>query len=244
MKEIRAIAVDDEPLALEVIQNYAEKIPSLTIIKQCDSAMEASEELAKGHYDLLILDIQMPQISGIEFVKSLTHPPNVIFTTAYSDFAVEGFDLNAVDYLLKPFTFDRFLKAIQKVNQRVSETTTTNQSESDSSGGQPFIYVKADKKLTKVKFDDIYYIEGLKDYVIIKRENDRIVTLQTMKGLEEKLPSNLFMRVHRSYIIALDKIEAVVGNSVEIRIGGEKKMVPIGKNYRDEILEIINENRL
>ena len=243
MKNIKAIAIDDEPLALEVIQNFADKIPALTIGKKCASAMEASEELATGNYDLMILDIKMPQISGIELLKSLTQPPCVIFTTAYSDFAVEGFDLNAVDYLLKPFTFDRFLKAIQKASLRLSESTSSV-NDQNSNAAPPFIYVKADKKLTKVRFDDIYYIEGLKDYVIIKRSKDRIVTLQTMKGLEEKLPSNLFMRVHRSYIIALDKIEAVIGNSVEIRLGGEKKLIPIGKNYRDEILEVINENRL
>ncbi|HKK63444.1 MAG TPA: LytTR family DNA-binding domain-containing protein [Bacteroidales bacterium] len=243
MKEIKAIVVDDEPLALEVIENYSNKIPSLSIIKQCHSAMEAAEELSKSNYDLLILDIQMPQITGIELVKSLTHPPHIIFTTAHSDFAVEGFDLNAVDFLLKPFTFDRFLKAIQKVNQRATETQRSNTEDTNDSD-PPFIYVKADKKLTKVNFDDIYYIEGLKDYVIIKRAKDRIVTLQTMKGLEKKLPSNLFMRVHRSYILALDKIEAVVGNSVELNISGEKKSIPIGKNYRDEILQVINENRL
>jgi DNA-binding LytR/AlgR family response regulator len=185
----------------------------------------------------------MPQISGIELVKSLTHPPHIIFTTAHSDFAVDGFDLNAVDFLLKPFTFDRFLKAIQKVNQRLIENQR-NFSSGATDSEPSFIYVKADKKLTKVNYNDIYYIEGLKDYVIIKREDDRIVTLQTMKGLENKLPSNLFMRVHRSYIIALNKIEAVVGNSVEINIGGKKKTIPIGKNYRNEILEKVNEQRL
>jgi DNA-binding LytR/AlgR family response regulator len=243
MKKIRAIVVDDEPLALEVIQNYSKKIPNLSIEKLCSSAIEASKELASNEYDLLVLDIQMPQITGVELVKSLTNPPHIIFTTAHPDFAVDGFDLNAIDYLLKPFTFDRFFKAIQKVNQRITDSGS-HTSESPDLDSPSYIYVKADKKLTKVKFDDIYYIEGLKDYVIIKRAKDRIVTLQTMKGLEEKLPSNLFMRVHRSYIIALDKIEAVIGNSVEIRLGGEKKLIPIGKNYRDEILEVINENRL
>lgn len=244
MREIKAIAVDDEPLALEVIHNYADKIPNLTIEKDFDSAIAASEELAKNDYDLLILDIQMPQISGLELMKSLTSPPPVIFTTAFSEFAVVGFDLNAIDYLLKPFTFDRFFKAIQKVQQRSLDDTLVGERKSEISTPSEFIYVKADKKLTKVKFDDIYYIEGLKDYVIIKRAKDRIVTLQTMKGLEKKLPDHLFMRVHRSYIIALDKIESVVGNTVEIHIEGEKKSIPIGKNYREEILNVINENKL
>jgi DNA-binding LytR/AlgR family response regulator len=241
MNTINAVVVDDEPLAIEVIQNYAEKIPYLNICKKLNSAIEAADALEKDQYDLLILDIKMPQISGVEFVKSLTNPPSIIFTTAYSDYAVDGFNLNAVDYLLKPFKFDRFLRAIQKVKKKI-EANNPDQIEDEQDVS--FIYVKADKKLTKIKYDQIYFIEGLKDYVIIKRENDRIVTLQTMKGLEERLPSNLFLRIHRSYIVALDKIEAVIGNSIELRIGQEKKLIPIGKNYRDEILAVVNKNRL
>ncbi len=241
MNTINALVVDDEPLAIEVIQNYAKRIPYLNICKNLNSAIEAADALEKDQYDLLILDIKMPQISGVEFVKSLTNPPSVIFTTAYSDYAVDGFNLNAVDYLLKPFKFDRFLRAIQKVKEKL-EVNNPDQIEDEQDVS--FIYVKADKKLTKIKYDQIYFIEGLKDYVIIKRENDRIVTLQTMKGLEERLPSNLFLRIHRSYIVALDKIEAVIGNSIELRIGQEKKLIPIGKNYRDEILAVVNKNRL
>jgi len=241
MNTINALVVDDEPLAIEVIQNYADKIPYLNIRKKLNSAIEASEALEKEQYDLLILDIKMPQISGVEFVKSLTDPPCVIFTTAHADYAVDGFNLNAVDYLLKPFKFDRFLRAIQKVKTKLDGNTPDQNEDGEDVS---FIYVKADKKLTKIKYDQIYFIEGLKDYVIIKREKDRIVTLQTMKGLEERLPSNLFLRIHRSYIVALDKIEAIVGNSVELKIGQEKKLIPIGKNYRDEILSVVNKNRL
>lgn len=246
MKTIRALAIDDEPLALDIIENYAQKIPDLELVGHCKSAMEATTWIQNESIDLLILDIKMPQITGVDFVKSLNNPPLVIFTTAYSDYAVEGFEVNAIDYLVKPFTFDRFFSAIQKAQQRLKETASNelSQPSPQESTQDSFFYVKADKKLSKVKFEDILYIEGLKDYVIIKRKTDRIVTLQTMKGLEKKLPTHLFRRVHRSFIIALDKIEAIVGNSVEIMDGKTKKLIPIGKNYRDEILEVVNRNRL
>jgi DNA-binding LytR/AlgR family response regulator len=174
----------------------------------------------------------------------------VIFTTAYPNYAVEGFEVNAIDYLVKPISMDRFMKAVNKAVEMISlkeqkgeapASGTIEQAEEENSD---FIYVKADKKLIKIKYDEIYYIEGLKDYVIIKRKDDRIVTLQTMKSLDKKLPANMFQRIHRSYIVALNKINAIVGNQVEMHIDGKRKTIPIGKIYRDELLEIVNQNRL
>ena len=253
MRNIKAIAVDDEPLALDVIETYIEQIPEIDLIAKCKNAIEANHLLKNEQPDLLLLDIQMPQITGIEFVKTLNNPPLVIFTTAYPNYAVEGFEVNAVDYLVKPISIDRFMKAVNKAVELIRLRDKEKQLEENGNGSSAqtqedenvdFIYVKADKKLIKVAYDEIFYIEGLKDYVIIKRAEDRIITLQTMKSLDKKLPSHKFQRIHRSYIVALDKIDAVVGNQVEIQIGGKRKSIPIGKIYRDELLEIVNQNRL
>ncbi|MEP7269636.1 MAG: LytTR family DNA-binding domain-containing protein [Saprospiraceae bacterium] len=239
---MKTIIVDDEPLALEVLEEFIKKIPDLTLIKKCQNAIEAGEVLRKQDVDLVFLDIQMPQLTGIEFVKSLTKPPKIIFTTAYSQYALEGFDLNAVDYLLKPISFDRFLKAVNKAMAKSGSNTSLESDEIES--GPDFIFVKADKKLIRLRYNEIQYVEGLKDYVIIKTDTGRVITLQTMKSLEEKLPSPPFMRIHRSYIINLDKILAVVGNMVEVIEKGQPKLLPVGKNYRDELEKVIEQNRL
>ena len=242
---INVIIVDDEPLAQDVLETYIEKMPDLHLLKKCNNAIEANQALKENEVDLMFLDIQMPQLTGIEFLKTLNNPPIVIFTTAYPNYAVEGFELNALDYLLKPISFDRFAKAVNKaedqINLRKGQTPTTEQAESEDD----FIFVKADKKLIKINFHDVLYIEGLKDYVIIRIANGkRVITLQTMKSLEAKLPSKLFRRIHRSYIVGIEKIEAIVGNMVEVTEKGQKKHLPIGKNYRDELLAIVNQNRL
>ncbi|KXK39231.1 MAG: response regulator transcription factor [Saprospiraceae bacterium] len=240
---IRTIIVDDEPLALEIMETYVSKVPELQLIQKCENALEANEALKKGNVDLMFLDIQMPQLSGIEFLKTLRNPPCVVFTTAYPDYAVEGFELDAVDYLLKPISFERFLKAVNKVSDRLAAQKGIND-HSTTEESEDFFFVKADKKLMKVNFDDILYIEGLKDYVIIRQESGRIVTLQTMKSLEERLPPGMFIRIHRSYIVNLKRINAIVGNVVEITESGKVKELPVGKNYRDELLSMINENKL
>lgn len=249
MKKIRALAVDDEPLALDVIETYIEQIPEIDLVAKCNNAIEANHILKSQEIDLLLLDIQMPQITGIEFVKTISNPPLVIFTTAYPNYAVEGFEVNAIDYLIKPVSIDRFMKAVNKAVEMIQlkdqkDEAHSNPPDASEDPSADFIYVKADKKLIKVKFDEIFYIEGLKDYVIIKREDDRIVTLQTMKSLDNRLPDHIFQRIHRSYIVALNKIDAIVGNMVEMEIAGKRKTLPIGKNYRDELLEIVNQNRL
>jgi len=235
---INCIIVDDEPLALDVLETYIDKIPNLNLVQRCNNAIEALKVLQNESVDLIFLDIQMPQLTGIEFLKSLKNPPQVVFTTAFQNYALDGFELNVTDYLLKPISFDRFVTAVNKV---VGQMPSESLEPEELATGKDFFFVKSDKKLVKVKYEDINYIEGLKDYVIIRMTNNtRIVTLQTMKSLEAKLPSNLFKRIHRSYIVALDKIAAVIGNMVEI----DKKHIPIGKNYRDELLKIVNENKL
>ncbi len=241
---INTIIVDDEPLALDVLETYIEKIPELNLVGRCSNAFEANEALQKNEVDLMFLDIQMPQLTGMDFLKTLSDPPLVIFTTAYSNYAVEGFEVNAVDYLLKPISLERFMKAVNKATELIELRRRENATELESSDAEAFTFVKADKKYVKVKFSEVLYIEGLKDYVIIRTEKGRIITLQTMRGLEEKLPPRYFRRIHRSYIVNVDKIEAIMGNAVEIIEKGQTRHLPIGKNYRDEFLKIIEENKL
>ena len=242
---INVIIVDDEPLAQDVLETYIEKIPELNLIEKCSNALEANEALKNHDIDLMFLDIQMPQLTGVDFLKTLNHPPLVIFTTAYPNYAIEGFELNALDYLLKPISLERFMKAVNKAEEQLELQSKGGSSSGGEEEEEPnFIFVKADKKLVKVNYADIIYIEGLKDYVIIRMENSRVITLQTMKSLEEKLPQNIFKRIHRSYIVNVDKIEAIVGNMIEVIEKNQAKHLPIGKNYRDELLELINKNRL
>jgi DNA-binding LytR/AlgR family response regulator len=241
---MNTIIVDDEPLAQDVLETYIEKIPDLNLVGKCSNALEANDMLKSQSIDLMFLDIQMPQLTGIDFLKTLSKPPMVIFTTAYPNYALDGFELNALDYLLKPISLERFMKAVNKALEQF-ELQSRESGEALSGEDDPnFIFVKADKKLVKVKYDDILYIEGLKDYVIIRMDADRVITLQTMKSLESKMPQDRFKRIHRSYIVNLDRINAIVGNMVEVIEKKETKHLPIGKNYRDELLEIVNKNRL
>src|SRR5688572_29060997 len=244
---LNTLIIDDEPLALDVLETYISKMPELNLIARCSNALEANELLRKHHIDLIFLDIQMPQVSGVDFIKTLPIPPLFIFTTAYSNYALEGFELNAIDYLLKPISMDRFMKAVNKALEQFEMRNREDAATESNAGGmegEEFFFVKADKKLVKVKYDEILYIEGLKDYVIIRLEQGRVVTLQTMKSLEDKLPLNKFKRIHRSYIVSIDKIHAVDGTSVDVFEKGQIKQLPIGKNYKDEILEIVNKNKL
>lgn len=242
---MNTLIIDDEPLALDVLETYISKMPELNLVARCSNALEANELLRKHHIDLIFLDIQMPQLSGVDFIKTLPNPPMFIFTTAYSNYALEGYELNAIDYLLKPISIDRFMKAVNKALEQFELRNREEATETGAPGeGVEFFFVKADKKLVKIKYDEILYIEGLKDYVIIRLEQGRVVTLQTMKSLEDKLPLTKFKRIHRSYIVSIDKIHAVDGTSVDLYEKGQIKQLPIGKNYRDEILEIVNRNKL
>jgi DNA-binding LytR/AlgR family response regulator len=245
---IKVIIVDDEPLAQDVLETYVEKFPELSLVQKCNNALEANEVLKNQDIDLMFLDIQMPQLTGIDFLKTLTRPPLVIFTTAYPNYALEGFELNALDYLLKPISLERFIKAVNKAVEQIklqrNEPGAGSSNAAEGTDHPDYIFVKADKKLIKVNYHDIIYIEGLKDYVIIRMENQRVITLQTMKSLEDKLPSVRFKRIHRSYIINIDKINAIVGNMVEVMEKNQAKHLPIGKNYRDELNDMIEKNKL
>ena len=243
---LKVIIVDDEPLALDVLETYISKIPQLELVGRYSNALEANEALQNNEVDLMFLDIQMPQLTGTDFVKTLQNPPMVVFTTAYPNYAIQGFDLNALDYLLKPVSLERFMKAVnkgieQKEHSQHEHAATVTSAIND---GLDFFFVKADKRLLKVNFEDIAYIEGLKDYVIIRLLQGRVITLQTMKSLEDRLPRNKFKRIHRSFIVALDKITAIEGSMVEVQEKERPKLLPIGKNYRDELLELIEKNRL
>lgn len=249
---LKTIIVDDEPLALDILENYIAQFPSLQLVARCNNALEANRVLMEQKIDLMFLDIQMPQMTGIEFLRSVSNPPKVVFTTAYPNFAVEGFELNAIDYLLKPISMERFMKAVNRVidEDRIEKLATDNSHTQGSAAGNTeaeddnFLFVKADKKLVKVYFKDVVYIEGLKDYVMIITDDARIVTLQTMKSLEDKLPSSIFKRIHRSFIVNVSKIEAIVGNAVEIVEKGKPKHLPVGKNYKEELDMIIEKNKL
>lgn len=233
---LRVLIVDDEYVARMLLENYAQKLPNLEVIALCENAIEALNYLRNEKIDLLFLDIQMPQLSGLELVQTLQRKPAIVFTTAYSEHAVEGFRLDAVDYLLKPFSFERFVQSVNKSINYLSfkdNTILPQPTDNQTIKEQNHFFVKADGKLIKVKFEEILYIEGLKEYVSIYTAKDRIITLQSLKNLEEILPDSNFLRVHKSYIIALDKIQSIVGNQVEIN----KKMIPIGLTHKESLLQ-------
>ncbi|MEI7726038.1 MAG: LytTR family DNA-binding domain-containing protein [Bacteroidota bacterium] len=235
---IRCLAIDDEMLALDLLEDNIKKVPFLLLVKACRSAMEAMEVLRNEPIDLLFLDIQMPDVSGIQLIRSLHHKPMVIFTTAFSKYATEGFDLDVIDYLLKPYPFERFLKAVNKVHEYLDlRERASNQGNAKEIVASPnFLFVKADYKLYKINLKDILYIEGLKDYVKIYASEKPIVTQMSMKGLEEKLPPQDFIRVHRSFIVAFNKIDFVQKHMLTIG----KKEIPISEHYRDQLFKIIN----
>ena len=236
---IKTMIVDDEPLAIEILEAYVSQIPQLHLVAKCSNALEANRILQLEKIDLMFLDIEMPLLLGTEFLKSLQNPPKVIFTTAYPEFAVQGFELNAIDYLLKPISMERFVKSINKLFEK-NEFDLRPEIEKNTE----YIFVKADKRFIKVNFSEILYIEGLKDYVIIRTDQNKIITLQTMKSLEEKLPASKFIRVHRSFIVNLNRINAIVGNAIEILEKGQNKHIPIGNNYKDEIEKMIEKRKL
>ncbi len=236
---MRTIIVDDEPLALEVLKSFVERLPDLELIQCCNNAIELMQYLRNNSCDLLLLDINMPELSGIDFLKSvnLSPRPVVIFTTAYPNYAIEGYSLDVTDYLLKPIAFDRFLQAVEKAKKIHNQKKSAEHSSAVSEGGgDDFIFVKADKKLIKINLEDILFLEGMKDYVKINTTNGMVAGLMTMKHINEVLPDEHFMRIHKSYIISIDKISSVVGNSVEIN----KQLIPIGKSYKEEFMKRLN----
>ncbi len=227
---LRCIAVDDEPLALEVLESYIRKVPSLQLVGLCGGALEAIRVLAPGAVDLVFLDVDMPDLTGTQLLRTLKHPPLVIFTTAYPDYALEGFELDAVDYLLKPIPFDRFLRAVNKAQERLHPPTAPAAVATTPPASEPnFIFVKTEYKTLRVDLDDILYVEGLKDYVLIHTRQKKIITLLSLNKMVEKLPPTHFLRVHRSFIVAVNKMDSIERN--RIRIGDAE--IPVGDLYRD-----------
>jgi DNA-binding LytR/AlgR family response regulator len=230
---IRCIIVDDEPLAIEVIESYLNSIGGFEIIAKCSNALNAYQELRKEQVDLIFLDIQMPELSGINFIKSLNNPPKVIITTAYRDYALDGYDLDVVDYLLKPIRLERFIKAIDKYNSYRTKQKFPISEIIKPGNIKPFIYLKSDRKTLKIFLEDIILIEGMKDYVLVHTKDSKIITKEQIKVLEEKLPGHYFIRVHKSFIVSLESITAFNSRSIEI----DKKEIPIGRNYKNEVLK-------
>jgi len=234
--KIKCLIVDDEPPALEVIKKHIALVPSLELSATCINAVDALAFLQQSHIDLLFLDIQMPQILGTDFLRTLKNPPKVIFTTAFRKFAVEGFELDAVDYLLKPISFERFLKAVNKVMEAPAKNAESiEQIEKKKENGDTFIYFRADRKALKVALNDILYIESLKDYIKVVTINKTIITKQSISSLEEMLPKDSFTRIHRSYIVSLNKIESYTSELIEIA----KQELPVSRMYRHELAKIL-----
>jgi len=232
---IRCLAIDDEPLAVKKIAGYIQKVPFLELVAQCRSAFEAMSIMDKNDVQLLFIDINMPDINGMDFVKSLTNKPYVVFTTAYSEYAVEGFQVDAIDYLLKPITFSNFLKAANKVknlielstnNQKISVKTTMNH-----------LFVKSEYKFIRIELDDIKYIESQHEYIKIHLVNSNpVLTQLNLKSIEEQLPSNRFMRVHRSFIVNLAKISVIERNRI---VFDGKIYIPVSDQYKEKFQEYI-----
>ncbi|WP_299114375.1 LytTR family DNA-binding domain-containing protein [uncultured Winogradskyella sp.] len=222
------IIIDDEPLAIDLLESYASKIEDLEVIGTFNNALDALKILREKSVDLLFLDIQMPEITGVEFKKIISPDINVIFTTAYSDYALESYDLNAVDYLLKPITFQRFIQAVEKVKKKSAASITNDNSE--------YLFVKTEYRHQKIFFSDILFLKGLSDYVSIQTKSGKVLTLQNMKDFEKNLPKDKFIRVHKSYIVSLEHIEYIERNRIIIQ--GEH--IPIGATYKDAFWAKIN----
>ena len=234
---INAIAIDDEPLAIQLVSGYIEKTPGLNLAGSFDNPLDAIEFLNNEAVDLIFVDIQMPDLSGLEFTRSLAKGPKVIFTTAYEKYALEGFRLDVIDYLLKPFSYEEFLKAVQKAVRLIKlEKEVPDQVDTNSE----FLFLKSDYKIRRINFNDILYIEGLKDYVkvFIHGSDKPVLSLITLKALEAKLPEAKFMRVHRSFIVNLERIDTIERS----RIVFGKTYIPVSEQYKDKFQEFLDRN--
>jgi DNA-binding LytR/AlgR family response regulator len=236
---INTIAIDDEPLALQLVAGYIEKTPGLNLVGKFDNPLDAVDFMANESVDLIFVDIQMPDLTGIEFARAITKGPKVVFTTAYEKYALEGFKLDVVDYLLKPFSYEEFFKAVQKaLRLLLLEHSTNNQVEANNE----FLFLKSEYKIRRINFNDILYIEGLKDYVKVYTKNDPkpVLSLTSLKLLESKLPKLTFMRVHRSFIVNLQKIDTIERS----RIVFSKVYIPVSEQYKDKFQEFVSKNFL
>ncbi|QKG79867.1 LytR/AlgR family response regulator transcription factor [Tenuifilum thalassicum] len=236
---IRCIAIDDEPLALKQIESYIDKTPFLEKIAVCDSALNALTVLKEEDVDLMFVDINMPDLNGMDFVKTLENPPRIIFTTAYSEYAVEGFKVDALDYLLKPISYSDFLKSANKAKAYFEMTSKKEVKVTEDSN---FLFIKSEYKHIRINFDDIKYIESKSEYVRIHLVSSKpIMSLISLKTLEEKLPGNKFMRIHRSYIVNLEKVTIIERNRI---VFDGDTYIPIGEQYKNQFQEFLNKNFL
>lgn len=236
---LTCVIVDDEPLARNLLTEYVRKIPYLELVEVCASPLDALEVLRRQPVDLLFLDIQMPEITGLTLLKVLQQKPLVVFTTAYSEYALESYDLDVVDYLLKPISFDRFLRAVEKANQRKAAAAPAPVAETaGKEPASPYIFVKDGTKLVKIRLSDILYVEGLKDYVALHTRQQKIVTLQRLKNLETQLPADQFIRIHHSYIVSLEGIDSVHKDKVQVG----KVFLPVSDTYRKPFKDFIDRN--
>lgn len=233
----KCLVIDDEPLARDLMRSHIEKLENFEICAECGDAMKALQELHNHKIDLMFMDIQMPQITGIEFLKTLKNPPKVILTTAYREYALDGFELDVVDYLLKPITFERFLKSINKYYQATQEEINNSKpvTLNNNHTEEAFIYVKENKKVVKLHLSEILYVEGLSEYVQIYTNDKKIITKTSMTNMSDKLPEDNFIRIHKSYIVSLSKIEAFTSSSIEV----PGKELPIGRSYKNSVLEVL-----
>lgn len=254
--KIRCLIVDDEFPARILLKEFIEKVPNLELVESCKSGLEALPIIQEGRVDLMFLDIQMPDITGVNFLKMLPVRPLVVFTTAYSDYAIESYQLDVLDYLLKPFSFDRFMQCIGKAMQRISDRKAQAPTPAEAAPAQQsqpalpdepaaatptddpnegVLIVKADHKIHRIKYADIVYIEGLREYVTIHCPGEKIITLESLRNLEETLPQAMFIRVHKSFIVRIDKIKALYG--AQLKLEGVEPYIPIGKSYKDMVQE-------
>ena len=232
---IKCLIVDDEPPAREIIRRYIEQIPMLELAGECGNAIQAFTFLQQQKVDLIFLDIRMPQLNGNDFLKALKNPPKVIFTTAYPEYALEGYELDVIDYLMKPIPFDRFLKAVNKAYQQTAPSSSVPAA-AEEKRSDSFVYFRADRKMVKVMLQDIVYIESMKDYVKVFTTNGTIITKQSISSVEAMLPEKEFIRTHRSFIVSARHIKSFTSELIEIH----NTEVPIGKLFRNEVLKTLS----
>lgn len=235
---LNCVIIDDEPLAREGMADYVKEIDFLHLVDTCENPVALMKLMDQHPIDLIFLDIQMPKMNGIDFLKIIQKPPMVIITTAYPSYALEGFQLNVMDYLLKPITFDRFFKAVSKAreyHQLVNRATVQK-----AEAATDYFFIKCGSKYEKIHFEDILYVEGMQNYITIYTLKGKYVTLLYLKNLEQNLDSHAFIRVHKSYIVAIDKIEAIEGNEIFI----QQHRIPISRNYREQVIEQVVSNKL
>lgn len=234
---MRCLTVDDEPIALEGISDYVQRTPFLELAAQCKNAFEAIEVLRNDNIDLIFLDVNMPELNGLDMINSLENPPLIIFTTAYAEYALKGYEVNAIDYLLKPIGYDKFLRACQKAY----DTHTLQNNASLTEEHVQFMYIKVDKRLVRVNFNEIRFIEGLKDYVKIHTTRETYITYLSLNKLMFSLPTREFVQVHKSFIVSVDSIEAIDHDLIEIG----KQVIPIGRTFKQELFDkVIDKNLL